>query len=209
MSRRPRGRASRLAAGLVGLAVAAWCVGFLWFQAETRRHPPPPPPHVDGIVALTGSAGRVQLALRVLAGDGARQLLITGIGGNADRTALAHAVGMDLAPLAARITLGHYAATTRGNAIETAAWAVQNSIRSLIVVTTAWHMPRALAELKQALPDVRLYPLPVAPDEPDRHAPEPSLRAQAEEFTKYLLVVSGLSPWFPHRDGAPANGASG
>jgi uncharacterized SAM-binding protein YcdF (DUF218 family) len=204
-----RAAASRLIVGLGGLALVAWCAGFLWFQAEARRPAPPRPPTVDGIVALTGSAGRVQLALRVLADNGAHQLLITGIGGNAERDALAHAAGMDLAPLAARITLGRYAATTRGNAIETAAWAIQNGVRSLIVVTTAWHMPRALAELRQAMPDVRLYPLPLAPDEPERHAAEPSLRAQAEEYTKYLLVVSGLSPWLPRRDAAPATGANG
>ncbi len=201
--------AARLAAALGGLAAMSWCAGFLWFQAETHRPPPPPPPRVDGIVALTGGAGRVQRALHVLADGGAGHLLITGIGGNADLGALAHLSGMDLAPLATRITLGRYAGSTRGNAVETAAWATQNSIGSLIVVTAAWHMPRALAELQQALPEVRLYPLPVAVDEPDRRAAEPSLRTRVEEYTKYLLVVAGLSPWFPHREAAPSAGANG
>ena len=202
-------RIGRLLLGATGLAALCWCAGFLWFQAETRRPPPPPPSHVDGIVALTGGAGRVQRALHVLADGRADRLLITGIGGNADMPALAHVAGMDLDHLAPRITLGHYAASTRGNAVETAAWAAQNGIRSLIVVTAAWHMPRALAELQQAMPDMRLYPLPVAPDEADRHAAEPSLRVQAEEYTKYLLVVAGLSPWFPHREAAIAAGANG
>jgi uncharacterized SAM-binding protein YcdF (DUF218 family) len=192
-----------------GLAVVGWCVGFLWFQAQAQRLPPPPPPHVDGIVALTGGAGRVQLALHVLADGGADKLLVTGIGGNADRTALAHLAGMNLAPLADRITLGHYAASTRGNAVETAAWATQNGIHSLVVVTSALHMPRALVELREALPQVALYPLPVeavVPDDAEGRALVLSLRARAEEFTKYLLVVSGLSPWFPHHDAVGANG---
>ena len=182
---------------------------FPWFQAQAQRLPPPPPPHVDGIVALTGGAGRVQLALHALADGGADKLLVTGIGGNADRAALAHLAGMNLAPLADRITLGHYAASTRGNAVETAAWATQNGIRSLVVVTSALHMPRALVELRDALPEVVLYPLPVeavVPDDAEGRALALSLRARAEEFTKYLLVVSGLSPWFPHRDAAGANG---
>jgi uncharacterized SAM-binding protein YcdF (DUF218 family) len=195
-----------------GLAVLGWCAGFVWFQAEAQRLPPPPPPHVDGIVALTGGAGRVQLALHALADGGADKLLVTGIGGNADRAALAHLAGMNLAPLAERITLGHYAASTRGNAVETAAWATQNGIHSLVVVTSALHMPRALAELQEALPDVALYPLPVeavTPDEAEGHGAAISLRGRAEEFTKYLLVVSGLSPWFPHREATVAAGANG
>lgn len=208
--KRPAGLRTRLAALSLGLlALAGWFGGFLWFQAETQRPPPPLPHHADGIVALTGGAGRLRLALRVLADGGGDKLLITGIGGNADRTALAHAVGMDLTPLATRITLGRYAASTHGNAVETAAWATQNRIHSLIVVTAAWHMPRALAELRQALPDVALYPLPVAPEDAERRVAQPSLRVRAEEYTKYLLVVAGLSPWFPHREAAMAAGADG
>ena len=95
------------------------------------------------------------------------------------------------------------------NAVETAAWATQNNIRSLIVVTAGWHMPRALAELRQALPDVRIYPLPVTSEDSDRATRLPSLRVRAEEYTKYLLVMAGLSPWFPHREAAPAAGANG
>jgi uncharacterized SAM-binding protein YcdF (DUF218 family) len=211
-SERARRRPSVLLALVGGLAVLSWCAGFLWFQAEAQRLPPPPPPHVDGIVALTGGAGRVQLALHALADGGADKLLVTGIGGNADRAALAHLAGMNLAPLADRITLGHYAASTRGNAVETAAWATQNGIHSLVVVTSALHMPRALAELRESLPDARLYPLPVeavVPDDAEGRSTTLSLRARAEEFTKYLLVVSGLSPWFPHREAALAAGANG
>jgi hypothetical protein len=37
----------------------------------------------------------------------------------------------------------------------------------------------------------------------------PSLRLRAEEYTKYLLVLAGLSPWFPHRDSVSNAGGSG
>ena len=201
------------------LAVAAlgWCLGFAWFLNATTRPPSPPPAHVDGIVALTGGAGRVELALRVLARGEADRLLISGIGGNTDMATLGRLAGMDLAPMADDITLGRYATSTRGNAVETAAWAVQHGIRSLIVVTAAYHMPRAVAELHEALPDVHLYPMPVEPSSSAGadHGPTPpmfngpSLRLRAEEYTKYLLVLAGLSPWFPHRDAAPHVGVSG
>ena len=83
-----------------------------------QRHPPvrrPPPPHTDGIVALTGGAGRVELALHLLADGQADRLLLSGIGGGTDLATLGRLAGIDTAPLADRITLGRYAASTRGN----------------------------------------------------------------------------------------------
>jgi uncharacterized SAM-binding protein YcdF (DUF218 family) len=192
-------------AGAIVAGVLCWTAGFAWFLDVTSQTSTPPPPHVDGAVALTGGAGRVELALRLLALGQADKLLVTGIGGNTDLSALGRLAGMDLSPLASRITLGRYAASTRGNAVETAAWAAQNSIRSIIVVTSTYHMPRALVELRQSLPGVQLFPLPVQPIPQNEAEPAtvergPGLRLQAEEYTKFLLAVSGLSTWFPHRD---------
>jgi len=209
--RRGRGRQvpGRLLAGVVMTGVLCWAAGFVWFLHITSRVAAPPPPHVDGIVALTGGAGRVELALHLLATDAAGRLLVTGIGGNTDLAILGRLAGMDLSPLAPRITLGRYAASTRGNAVETASWAAQNSIRVITVVTAGYHMPRALVELRRTLPDVVFYPLPVQPPpagDPGHMTLEgrPSLRLQAEEYTKYLLAAVGLSLWFPHRETAPA-----
>lgn len=178
-----------------------WAGGFAWFIDVTRQ-PGQPPPHADGIVALTGGAGRVELALHLLADDRADRLLVSGIGGGTDLTTLSRLAGIDTARLADRITLGRYAASTRGNGVETAAWAEQNRIGSLIVVTAAFHMPRALAELHQALPGVRLFPLPVFPSQARGGTADrgPGLRLQAEEYTKYLLTASGLSALFPQRE---------
>jgi uncharacterized SAM-binding protein YcdF (DUF218 family) len=193
----------------VGACAACWAAGFIWFVSVTGRTAEPPP-HTDGIVALTGGAGRVELALHLLASGQADRLLLSGIGGGTELTTLGHLAGIDTAHFADRITLGRYAASTRGNGVEAAAWAEQNRIRSLIVVTAAYHMPRALAELRQALPKVHLFPLPVRPGGAERG---PGLRLEAEEFTKYLVTASGLSAWFPHREpistsGTPA-GAGG
>jgi uncharacterized SAM-binding protein YcdF (DUF218 family) len=190
---------SRLLAVAVAAGVAGWLAGFVWFMNVTGRAAARPPAHTDGIVALTGGAGRVELALHLLADGQADRLLLSGIGGGSDLATLGRLAGVDTARLADRITLGRYAASTRGNGLETAAWAEQNRIASLIVVTAAFHMPRALAELHEAMPEVRLYPLPVA--QPAGAAERgPGLRLEAEEYTKYLLTVSGLSAWLPRRD---------
>ena len=137
-----RGRRAWLAVLLLPLA---WLAGFAWFlTAATWRQLPPA--HADGIVALTGGADRVEAALRLLAEGRARLLLISGVGRAAGFAELARRAGVPRR-LAPRVTLGRSALSTRGNATETAAWARGNHIRSLIVVTAAYHMPRALAEL--------------------------------------------------------------
>jgi uncharacterized SAM-binding protein YcdF (DUF218 family) len=50
---------------------------------------------------------------------------------------------------------------TEDNAIETEVWARKRGFRSLILVTSTYHMPRAIIELRQSMPDVRLLPYPV------------------------------------------------
>jgi uncharacterized SAM-binding protein YcdF (DUF218 family) len=203
----------RLLLAVVVLAVGCWAGGLIWFVDATRRTSEPPPPHTDGIVALTGGAGRVELALRLLVADRADRLLLSGIGGGSDLATLGRLAGIETAPLVGRITVGRYAASTRGNGVETAAWAEQNRIASLIVVTAAYHMPRALAELRHDIPHVRLYPLPVGSG--GRGEKGVSWRLEAAEYTKYLLTASGLSAWFPRREpdggvGTPAStGARG
>ncbi|MDB5399795.1 MAG: hypothetical protein QOF70_3639 [Acetobacteraceae bacterium] len=202
-----RGILSRLSIAVAMAGGACWLGGFIWFMTVTRGLAEPPPPHTDGIVALTGGAGRVELALHLLANGQADRLLLSGIGGGTDLATLGRLSGIDTASLANRITVGRYAASTRGNGVETAAWAEQNRIGSLIVVTAAYHMPRALAELHQALPGVRLFPLPVLPLPGRSGTTErgPGLRLEAAEYTKYLLTASGLSAWLPQREPVSAS----
>jgi uncharacterized SAM-binding protein YcdF (DUF218 family) len=175
--------------------------GFVWF-VHLARQAGHVPAHVDGIVAFTGGADRVETALRLLAEQRGDKLLLSGIGGGAELAELASRAGIDPAPLAARVTLGRGATTTRGNAQETAAWAKANAIQSLLVVTASYHMPRALAELDRALPDVTLFPLPVLLDERPGHAIVP-LRLIVEEYVKYLATRIGLTAVIPQRDIPP------
>jgi uncharacterized SAM-binding protein YcdF (DUF218 family) len=181
-----------------GLAALAWLAGFVWFVSLATQAPPTPP-EAEGIVALTGGAERIEVALRLLAGNRGAKLLVSGIGGGTELPTLARRAGLDPAPLAGRVTLGRSATSTRGNAIETANWVRDNQIGSLIVVTAWYHMPRALTELGRALPGTRLFPYPVLTmGQGDGHVVR--LRLLAEEYTKYLLVAGGIAPWLPARD---------
>jgi len=187
-------------AGVLAIGVA-WAVGFAWFVQLAAR-PVETVPHADGIVAFTGGPERVETALRLLAAGRADRLLLSGIGGGAELAELAHRAGVDPQPLAARVTIDRSAATTRANAAETAVWARAGGIRSILVVTADYHMPRALSELARALPEATLYPLPVVPpDRPERGAVP--LRLMAEEYVKFLASAAGLSGVLPAREPPP------
>lgn len=185
------------------MLLLAWGAGLLWFIQLVSR-PVAPPPVADGIVALTGGADRVETALRLLQAHRARWLLLSGIGYGVDLAVLAHRAGVDPAPLAGHVTLGRQATSTRGNALETAAWARDHDIGTLIVVTAFYHMPRALTELHRALPGVALYPEPVLAPQPGGIGRVVTLRLIAEEYTKHLLAVAGITALVPlHEPPAP------
>jgi uncharacterized SAM-binding protein YcdF (DUF218 family) len=186
------------------VVAAAFGGGFAWFVHLTDR-PREVPVHTDGIVAFTGGPDRVETALRLLAEGRADRLLLSGIGGGAELGELARRAGVDPLPLASRVTIDRSSASTRENATSTADWARDHDIRSLLVVTAAYHMPRAINELERSLPEVTLYPMPVLPaDRPDRAATP--LRLVAEEYIKFLATTAGLTSVLPAKEQAPGRG---
>jgi uncharacterized SAM-binding protein YcdF (DUF218 family) len=185
-------RAMRVLAGTLVLLAVLWAGGFAWFVHQSSI-PPLPPPHADGIVVLTGGAGRVEAALRLLQEGRAPLLLISGAGALSGLDEIVHRAGIaDASPFAGKVTIGHAATSTFGNAAETAAWVQAHDIGTLIVVTSGYHMPRALTELSRAMPAVRLIPYPVVLPAM-RHASPAMLKLLAGEYTKWLGAEAGLS----------------
>lgn len=177
-----------------GSLLIAGLGGFVRFVVTAQRDPALPP-QADGIVALTGGADRVSVALHLLAEGRANQMLVTGIGGGAALPELTRPAKVPLQNVAARVTLGRGAVSTHGNAAETAAWAAQNSIHSIILVTAFYHMPRAMLEMRRALPGLTFYPAPVFPAE--TMALTTRLRLLSEEYLKYLGTLVGLPSLAP------------
>lgn len=193
-------RAARAIPLLALVAAGAWLAGFLYFVSVTGASPPPDPPAADAIVVLTGGADRIADGLRLLAAGRGRELLVSGVASRLDLAEMARHAGLDPAPLTGHVTLGRAALSTRGNATEAALWARQNGFRSLILVTATYHMPRARAEFARAMPDVTLYAAAVVP--PAMRSPWqwPTLRLLAVEYSKFLIVASGVSAFLPGHD---------
>ena len=197
-------RRGRLWIGLVlGLAVAL-TGGFLWFLEATRAGVEAPRRRTDAIVVLTGGLDRVETALDLLEAGAAPRLLVSGAATGLTPAALARVHGRDLAALAGRLTIGHAAATTAGNAAETAAWIAAEAasgrpVRTLRVVTAGYHMPRAMLELRRALPGVELVAHPVVPAIL-REGEVPFSRTVTllgGEYLKFGLALAGLAAMVP------------
>lgn len=188
-------RGLRFFLAVLMLAVLALGGGFAWFGYRAAN-PVVSEARADGIVVLTGGPDRIETGLHLLAAGRAPRLLVSGVGGGAELAELARRTELDPASLAGRVSLGRAATSTRTNATETADWVRQYQVRSLLVVTAAFHMPRALVELRRRLAGVALLPAPVPPGV----GRPPSLRTLGEEYLKWLAAEAGLTALAPAPD---------
>jgi len=179
------------------------------FDRAAAAPPADPALRAEGIAVLTGGADRVETGLRLLLADAEARLIVSGAHRDASLQDLLRGAGLppEAAGLVAgRATLGRAAATTRGNAAEIAAWARREGIGSIRVVTAGYHMPRALLELRRALPAesttaALLLPHPVVPASLRGPAGPRAWRLLLGEYAKLVGAWLGLSRPGAGRDG--------
>ncbi len=180
-----------MAAGATAIILLA--VGFGWFIFNIAGDEVTLDTKADGIVALTGAAARIPDAIELLATDRGKRLLITGVHRATSSKEIAR-----LTPLYSRyftccIDLDRSALNTFGNALETKRWARAHNFNSLIVVTSNWHMPRAMAELAHQLPDVTLIAYPVISEKVKTEPWWSNLDTARFLFAEYLKYVLALA----------------
>jgi uncharacterized SAM-binding protein YcdF (DUF218 family) len=146
-------------------AAAAVTVGFACYVASLPSHEIAITRNADGIVVLTGGSSRVSDGMDLLAAERARRLLISGVRVGNGRVDISRAMPEHQKLLTCCVDLGRFAINTRGNAVEARRWAGERGFRSLIVVTSNYHMPRAISEFSHAMPGIDLIPYPVVGDQ--------------------------------------------
>ncbi|HUZ66784.1 MAG TPA: YdcF family protein [Beijerinckiaceae bacterium] len=194
---RRRHSIARLIGALAVLAATALLAGFVAFSANLPKADHGVSESAQGIVALTGDAARVRDAVALLAAGRARRLLITGVNRKTTRPEIAAETPGFRYLFKCCIDLGYEAVNTLGNAAEARQWAQREGFRrSLIIVTSTYHMPRALAEMSAAMPGVDLIPYPVATPLLSARTwwrdPQ-SLRLLGREYVKYLIAVARMA----------------
>jgi uncharacterized SAM-binding protein YcdF (DUF218 family) len=191
-----RSRGRRLTGRLLGFAVLClglWLAGFLWFAAGLPASVAEPMRATDAIVVLTGGSGRIHQGLELLAARRAKKLFISGVYRGVDVQELLGVSQQSPADLDCCIALGYEADSTRGNARETADWMHEQGLRSLRLVTSAYHMPRSLLEFRRAMPEAEIVSHPVFPDhvkQRDWWRWPGSANLIISEYNKYLVALA-------------------
>ena len=182
---------------VLALGVVAYIVGFLIFASTLDKSPAGEIAAADGIVVLTGGPDRINEAYRLLEDKKGRRLLITGVHPEVGATSLKHIVPGESEKFDCCVDIGRQAADTIGNANETADWVRRHRYRSIILVTSSYHLPRALVELKRTIPKIKVTPYPVF--QTNLHlngwwAYPGTTKLLIAEYTKYLLTLAHARP---------------
>ena len=198
-------------AAVLLLVVLIWVAGLLAFGDRIARSTPPAEPAVaDGVVALTGASdARITAAMKLLETGKAERMLISGVNPQASRADIRGVAKATRRLYDCCVDLGFQALDTVGNARETAAWARRRHYASLIVVTSDFHMPRAMLELRAALPEVNFTPYPVRSAEFNARRwwrTQDGARRMILEYSKYLAILTreSLLSLGPKDHSAPA-----
>jgi uncharacterized SAM-binding protein YcdF (DUF218 family) len=184
---RRMGRSAIAACALTALVMAGGFGWFLWSLPadEIVLHR-----DADGIVVLTGGASRISDAIELLAAGRGKRLLISGVNRATTSDEITR-LNPEFGSVLSCCVDFDRSLNTLGNAIETRHWVESRGFRSLIVVTSSYHMPRAIAEIAHQLPDVALQPFPVIADK--LHA-EPwwthgtTMKLMFSEYIKYVVA---------------------
>lgn len=185
-------RITKFSGSIVVVALIGLTIGFVAFCRDVAiLANNVPQTRAQAIVVFTGGKDRVVRALSLLEKGRGERLLISGVHPATTKSILGARTGQYKRLFKCCIDIDTLARDTVGNAREAAAWASARGYSSLLLVTSAYHLPRAMVELGAALPDAKLtgYPVVTPAIDYSRWWRSPvGLRLLASEYLKFLAA---------------------
>src|SRR6202046_743136 len=187
----PRKKRRAVIVSVLAIAFVALAAGFVGFLSQLHGTAAKPSRTADGLVVLPGGSSRVSDAMELLADGYGRRLLISGVHPASGASDISRSLTDNQSLLSCCVDLDRSAVNPRSNAAETRRWAHERGFKSLIVVTSNYHMPRAIVELSHAMPDIALIPFAVVGD---KWRDEPwwtsgtTVRLLLSEYAKYVAA---------------------
>ena len=176
-------------------ALVLLMIGFIVFANSIEREHAVPQRSADGIAVLTGGVARIDEAMKLLAAGKAKRVLITGVNRTTTTEELKNLASQGDQLFTCCVDIDKEARNTIDNATETSEWVALRRYSSIIVVTSNYHMPRALAELARVMPGVALIPYAVVDNNVhlDRWWTYPgTTKLLLSEYLKYLPALGRL-----------------
>ena len=152
----------------------------------------------SNIVILTGGTNRIKDGLKIIEGfrkenKNNYKILVSGTGTGFTKNSLKKKLGPNFNPklIQCCIDLDSVSKNTFTNASETFKWAKKNDIKEFILITSNYHMPRAILEFENIMPNLKIYTYTITPD---RHEIENWLSSYQTfglvftEYCKYIVA---------------------
>lgn len=169
---------------IFSLIVLGWIFGFTAFVVLLPG-PGDADRRTDAIIVLTGGKNRIDRGIALMEERKADRMLVSGVNRRVRPIELAAESSADVALFDCCIDLDQDSVDTRSNGEQAGEWLRENGFRTVRLVTTDWHMPRAYFELSREIDDdVDIYTDAVESD--------PSFMQLFLEYNKYLLRRVGV-----------------
>ena len=128
----------------------------------------------SNIVILTGGSNRIKEGLKIVNDINKLtktdfKILISGTGKGFTKATLKKILTSDfnLKLVECCIELESISKDTYSNASETYKWTKKNDINDIILITSNYHMPRAILEFKNRMPNQQIFTYPITPKNHD------------------------------------------
>jgi len=152
------------------------------------------------IVILTGGANRIKDGLKIIqdfknSKNINYKILVSGTGMGFNKSSLKKKLGPNFNShlIQCCIDLDGISKNTLTNASETFKWAKKNNIREFILITSNYHMPRAILEFKNVMPNLKIYTYAIIPKKHDIENWLSSYQTFSLVFTEYCkFIIAGL-----------------
>jgi len=122
------------------------------------------------IVILTGGTNRIKDGLKIIEDFKKSKkinykILVSGTGMGFTKSSLKKKLGPNFNPklIQCCVDLDSVSKNTFTNASETFKWAKKNDIKEFILITSNYHMPRAILEFKNIMPKLKIYTYAIIP----------------------------------------------
>ena len=122
------------------------------------------------IVILTGGTNRIKDGLKIIEDFKKSKkinykILVSGTGMGFTKSSLKKKLGPNFNPklIQCCVDLDSVSKNTFTNASETFKWAKKNNIKEFILITSNYHMPRAILEFKNIMPKLKIYTYAIIP----------------------------------------------